>query len=191
MLFAVVFLMMIGWGNAAEPKPDMAKAYQEASRWTHTLRDTPSSAEMLKTGGKILSPSGVCTKRPDQHVKPCSSAKEKNPPQVSSLPPDRIYVFISLSMPKESLVQLMKEAPRHNAVIVMRGLKEDSFLKTAQALKEGGELSGGVEIHPDLFERFQITAVPVFVRVQSDQEVHRLAGNVTLSFAVQKLKETP
>jgi type-F conjugative transfer system pilin assembly protein TrbC len=79
----------------------------------------------------------------------------------------------------------------------MRGLKEDSFKETQKAFADlGKDLESGIEINPEAFETYHIKQVPVFIRVKSTpgkdpQELGRLSGNVSLSFAAKKLKEQP
>ena len=101
---------------------------------------------------------------------------------------EKIYVFVSFSMPKESLRQLLIEAKQYHAILLLRGLKNNSFKETAAFIQSLGEdLQEGLEINPELFATYQIKKVPVFVLVKEDKEVSRLSGNVTLGFAHQKL----
>ncbi|MDP3532601.1 MAG: TrbC family F-type conjugative pilus assembly protein [Alphaproteobacteria bacterium] len=98
---------------------------------------------------------------------------------------DNFYVFVSWSMPLSSLKMLAKEVDAQKAVLVFRGLKEDSFIKTASHFKELGE---GAIIDPLLFRENNINVVPIFIRSTKDHSV-QLKGNVTLSFAKEKLAE--
>ena len=123
----------------------------------------------------------------------------------------RILLFVSFSMPEASLKSLAQEAQRvstqrdasqgvstqgdaprrvstqqHHVVLVMRGLYQDSFVKTASKLQE---LGIAVDIHPELFETHHVTSVPTFVRLVGGQPVHRLKGNVTLDFVVKTFEE--
>jgi type-F conjugative transfer system pilin assembly protein TrbC len=102
---------------------------------------------------------------------------------------NRVFVFVSFSMPKESLQSLLKEAQKYNATLIIRGLYKNSFKETAAILKGFDCQSEGMEINPELFDRFKITHVPVFVQLHNNQEQARLSGNVPLSFAVEKLGE--
>jgi conjugal transfer pilus assembly protein TrbC len=114
-----------------------------------------------------------------------TSIPEKGPDQRETL-----LVFVSLSMPLESLKGLLKDAEKENAVLVIRGLHNNSFKETATFLQEQGlTSSGGMEINPDLFATYGITKVPVFVRMKDGKEENRLSGNVSLGFAAQKLRE--
>jgi type-F conjugative transfer system pilin assembly protein TrbC len=114
-----------------------------------------------------------------------------------------ILVFVSFSMPEASLKSLAQEAQRtwtrgdasqqHHAVLVMRGLYQDSFVKTASKIQE---LGIAVDIHPELFETHHVTSVPTFVRLEDGQPIHSLKGNVTLDFVVkafedQEVEEAP
>ena len=47
-----------------------------------------------------------------------------------------VVVFVSFSMPEASLRALSKAAAEYNAVLVMRGLYEDSFVKTSAKLQQ-------------------------------------------------------
>ena len=118
-----------------------------------------------------------------------------------------ILVFVSFSMPKASLRALAKEAAKHNAVLVMRGLKGDSFKTTQQVFleianetdnpkldlneiaKNAPQDMQGFEVNPELFKIYHIKNVPTFVLVKNQAEVARLSGNVSLSFAAKKLKK--
>lgn len=98
---------------------------------------------------------------------------------------ENLYVFVSWSMPLSSLKKLAQEACTQKAILVFRGLKEDSFIKTASHFKELGE---GSIIDPLLFREHNINSVPTFVKSSKNCSV-TLKGNVTLSFAKQKLEE--
>jgi type-F conjugative transfer system pilin assembly protein TrbC len=97
----------------------------------------------------------------------------------------QILVFVSFSMPELSLKSLFQESPSHNAVLVMRGLYEDSFVKAAQKLQTIGVT---IDINPELFESHNITSVPTFVLLTDDQPTHKLKGNVTLNFVAAKFR---
>ena len=102
--------------------------------------------------------------------------------------PDQILVFVSFSMPEASLKALAQEAFKHNAMLVMRGLYQGSFAKTARKVQG---LGIGVDIHPELFYAHTIRAVPTFILLKAGQAVCRLSGNVPLGFVADKFKEAP
>lgn len=74
-----------------------------------------------------------------------------------------LMVFISLSMPREVIVELSKQAKQHGAMMMLRGFAGDSMAKTeeiAKALNVGGAVW---QINPDAFKVFKIKAVPAIV----------------------------
>ena len=202
------------------PKPNLQKVYNEALRWSKTKLEEMHQPQDLQDTSGI----GLC-KRKDADKSKTSEDEEKSPGILERLPivpgchkknqknvdevldqvmvegqgfqegDDKILVFISFSMPKASLLALSQEAEKHHAVLVMRGLKDDSFKATQIAFQElGSDMLSGIEINPEAFEIYQIKQVPVFVRVKSTTgkeviELGRISGNVSLAFAAQKLRE--
>lgn len=96
-----------------------------------------------------------------------------------------LYIFVSFSMPKESLKALAVEAKKHKAVLVIRGLIENSFLKTAMFLKNLGE---GVVLDPLLFQEYNVVIVPTFIEAHT-AGYKKISGNITLAYALEKFKE--
>lgn len=171
-----------------------SRVFQESLTWA---RDQASKiknqiADVDKSPSQERSP--VC--RPTLGKLPCArkpktqaDAKESTPSlsQGEALQ-GKILVFISLSMPEASLKSLVQEAERFQAVLVLRGLVNDSFKETAEIIQRFGLFA---EINPEAFERYHIQYVPTFVWVdENDQEQARLSGNVTLSFAQKRLRRT-
>ena len=79
----------------------------------------------------------------------------------------QVLIFVSFSMPKTSLKSWMHDANTIHAPVIIRGLVNNSFKATTASIyelvKEG---SGGMQIDPILFERFQIKKVPAVVVTQ-------------------------
>lgn len=96
-----------------------------------------------------------------------------------------ILIFVSLSMPKESLQKLYGEAESLGVPLIIRGLKNNSFKETAEVLKN---LSISVQIDPNLFEEHNINIVPTFVAI-SKNETLQIKGNISLSYAQRKFEE--
>lgn len=121
-----------------------------------------------------------------QHPKRCSiaqsmvqksQARVKRPPAKHS--PD-LMVFVSFSMPLETLRTLNNQVTKQGGKLVFRGLVEGSFKKMVEKLKK---LEAKVLIDPTLFDTYQVTRVPVFIRGQN-----RLAGNVSLEYALARFE---
>lgn len=179
-------------------KPDLEKAYKEGLNFAQN---------QVQENQSIFKPRvGVCQKtRTEDDILKCLKggkgheldikmidAKEKKEEEhlEQTEQMDKIYVFVSFSMPKESIEALLMSAEKHHAVLVLRGLKNNSFKETAKVLydfykNQKGE-GTGFEINPELFQKHNITHVPVFLDVKNQ---NKLSGNVTLNYAVQKLKE--
>ena len=206
MLFALILSVCLSVVEAsvqAQAKPDLQKVYNEALSWSKDkLKEMPNaqqSAAVVKS-----STTGVCRGQQDDKgeltIAPgCPNknrVKKDNDQYVHATVKDpNMLVFVSFSMPKASLTALAKEAEKFGAVLVMRGLKGDSFKDTQAAFQAlGEEERSGIEINPELFETYHIQQVPVFVKVKTIsegelQEMGRLSGNVSLAFAAQKLQE--
>ena len=64
-----------------------------------------------------------------------------------------ILVFISFSMPKSSLIGLSDQSQKYGAILVLRGLYQDSFKKTKEKILGINAKGLRVNIHPELFKR--------------------------------------
>jgi type-F conjugative transfer system pilin assembly protein TrbC len=106
---------------------------------------------------------------------------------VESTPKDaqKLYIFMSLSVPKQVWQDLWKQVGRTPFQFVLRGLPDNSFQKLAEKIKDYG---CPVTINPDLFDKFGVTAVPTFVWVDKGK-FKGVSGNISLEYAVQYLKE--
>jgi type-F conjugative transfer system pilin assembly protein TrbC len=96
---------------------------------------------------------------------------------------ENFLVFVSLSIPKQSLKALYQEARKKNVPLILRGLKNNSFKETALLLRN---LEIELQINPELFRKYQVTRVPSFVLVK-EQQFHTLSGNISLGYAKYKL----
>lgn len=222
MLFVLVIAFLFNVSLAAQSrdikpsKPDLQKVYNEALVWSKTkLEEMPGLQELQSTSGigvckgKDADASNVgdvsadakadlalvpgCTRK--KHPDSEDGSLKSSETQTSQ---DKILVFVSFSMPKASLEALSQGAAQHNAVLVMRGLKNDSFKATQKAFQDlGGQIQSGIEINPEAFDTYHIKRVPVFVLVKAEasnnpkdpsKELARLSGNVSLAFASEKLR---
>lgn len=167
---------------AASPKELAENLVQESQSKMQTLL---SQAQGLKHDAELKVEAILKESTQNLSCGCNKSAGELEPSKAEKQGPARTLIFVSLSMPKESLKGLFKEAEQQQAYLVMRGLKNNSFKETAEILKE---FQIGVSIDPALFEKYHIRAVPTFVKID-DKEPLVLKGNVTLTYANQKFKE--
>jgi conjugal transfer pilus assembly protein TrbC len=161
---------------------ELALAIQEATK-THRRAERLLGQSNLQNIFGDLSVNNGCS----QQV--LNQRKSQNC-QIKLLDPSKgknqTLVFVSFFMPEASLKSLFQEAPLYNAILVLRGLYQDSFVKTAQKLQELGIT---VDINPELFEKHHIASVPTFVFLKDGHSIFSLKGNVTLSFVAQKFKD--
>lgn len=102
---------------------------------------------------------------------------------------DQLLVFVSFSMPDLSLEELSKQAGKFHARLVLRGLHEGSFKKTAEKILEIDKNGLKIDIDPELFKEYQIKQVPTFVLIKNGKEVNRLSGNISLEYAKEELEK--
>ena len=98
-----------------------------------------------------------------------------------------LYIFVSLSMPKTSLLGYLQEAREVGGTLVLRGLKENSYRKTAQMLQAIIKQVGlGVIIEPSLFKKYDVTLVPTVVMAEQNR-FDKIAGNISLKYALEQI----
>jgi conjugal transfer pilus assembly protein TrbC len=117
--------------------------------------------------------------------------------------PGGLTVFVSLSMPKASLEALVAEAERTGATLVLRGMRERSLTKTAEAVQRLiGARQVAWTIDPDAFRRFRVESVPVFVLTRAgarpkacgedvclaDEDYARIAGDMSIAYALDTIE---
>lgn len=113
-------------------------------------------------------------------------------------PQSNILIFVSFSMPKESLRQWLLQADLIKAPVLIRGLVHHSFRETTKAVMEiVSREHGGVLLDPLLFRKFNIEKVPAVVVTDTKclkEEVQKkcetfdvIYGNVTLEYALKEI----
>ena len=100
-----------------------------------------------------------------------------------------LRVFASFSMPEETWIQLSKDLEKIGGIFVLKGLPNGSFqefLQKVMELRKKG-VAVSIEIDPDSFEKYEVTAVPTFVLVNGES-FEKVVGNVSVSYALEKLE---
>jgi conjugal transfer pilus assembly protein TrbC len=101
-----------------------------------------------------------------------------------------LFIFISLGMPDELLLVLANDAEKAGALMVLRGLPNNSFndfAKRLLQLKEKG-LSASIQIHPVLFQEYDVTGVPSFV-LKDEKSFEKVSGNISVEYVLQLFEE--
>ncbi|STX81263.1 putative conjugative transfer protein TrbC [Legionella busanensis] len=85
-------------------------------------------------------------------------------------PAEGAILFISFSMPEETILALADEARSYGIPVVIKGLIDSDFKKTLEKImalhekaKETGRSFSGFSIDPVWFEQFEINTVPALV----------------------------
>lgn len=115
----------------------------------------------------------------------CSKTDPNDLTAVNLKSDPKYLIFISFSMPKETLKALYDSANDNNGVLLLRGLKNGSFKETAQYLKL---LGIGVQIDPMAFKKYKIARVPTILLINNDQ-FKAISGNISFQYAKEKLLE--
>ncbi|MBB4860539.1 conjugal transfer pilus assembly protein TrbC [Novosphingobium chloroacetimidivorans] len=112
--------------------------------------------------------------------------------------------FASLSMPEDSLKQMIADVHKAGGVVVFRGLPGNNGRMFAAAMRRvvSQDASGNVAIDPRLFRAFDIKAVPTYVAVSTGftpcddfacksrvPPFDRVTGNVTVQYALESLAQ--
>lgn len=112
-----------------------------------------------------------------------------------------LMVFVSLSMPKETLARIIDQAELTGATLVFRGLKGNSMTKMGEEISTLiGTRTVSAVIHPPAFQQFTVTRVPVVVIARPDassvmddgcskaDSFVKVTGDVTLDYALDYIE---
>jgi len=97
----------------------------------------------------------------------------------------KTFIFVSHSMNDEALKAYFKEAMANDAILVMRGLVNNSFIDTKVKCEE---LQISYEINPVLFDLFKIEIVPVIIH-QDGEIIKKVTGHISLKDAFEIFHE--
>jgi conjugal transfer pilus assembly protein TrbC len=101
-------------------------------------------------------------------------------------------IFVSLSMPAESLNRLVDQAIRFNAPLIIRGTVNDSLAATvAKVSAVLNKREAEFQIDPRLFTRFNIASIPAFVAISPDnRKSGTIFGDVSASYALETMERS-
>lgn len=81
-----------------------------------------------------------------------------------------LMVFVSFSLPRETLQRIVSQAEKSGAVLVLRGLKGNSLTQMGEEIaKLVGDRNVTAIIHPPAFKQFDVKRVPSMVLARSGQ----------------------
>lgn len=153
-------------------------------------RVTPTSEQAKLPGKAVLDPA--------QLAKQFQQIQDPRNPADKALP---AMVFVSLSMPSETLKVLARDSALSGVPLLVRGLKygvgQDNIRRGLEELRPYAELGANILVHPEAFETYGISAVPAFVvdpdaasgcaDGQCASRAKRVVGEVTLEYAMGEI----
>lgn len=110
-------------------------------------------------------------------------------------------IFVSFSMPKQSLEQWLAVSRQLHIPLVLRGMIDNSIKKTEQAIIPlVKKVHGGFQINPVLFRSFNIQQVPAIVVINhhgcrtdaecgDKKQFDVIYGQTTMNYALSQLSE--
>lgn len=112
----------------------------------------------------------------------------------------RVYVFVSRTVPANSLDRILADAARAGATVVWRGLVGSNMKETFRELRRMGEVhQASMQLDPTKFRNYGITAVPTTVlaigadpkcssgRCTDPGEYYAVSGDVSLEYALEEI----
>lgn len=115
---------------------------------------------------------------------------------------ERVYIFVTLDMPKSTLRKLAQDVAKVDGALVLRGFYDGSLKKTYARIGELGLKSGNIQVNPDAFHKYKIDKAPSFVLVKKlgmyesldldgcaiPEDYIKISGDVSLDFALEKME---
>jgi conjugal transfer pilus assembly protein TrbC len=196
LLIAIAHANPIGAETLAMPSPAQVDA--AAAKAATVLASPELHADAVASDTRTLKAVPLATPQPGVLDKLFAQVEQ---PQFPALPQAQLLVLVSFSMPKEALQNLAHQADKAGAVLVLRGLVEDSLDKTAKAIQAvvGPGADATFQVNPNVFRTYGVQAVPSFVIAKppaKDNSTCALGtdyvsvrGDVTLEYALRKLGE--
>lgn len=183
-LLLPVMLLITGLAQASE-HTENRKFIQEQLKLDRQRFQSLQTPEFLKQ------PRPVSPK--DQSFLDAQAQQFRQSMQPGEKPVDEALVFVSFSMPPDELKQRVRDAAALRIPVVIRGMVNGDMRATANAVaglvRETN--TGGVQIDPTTFRKYNITAVPVLIVTCGSQgeRFDRLQGDVTLHQALKRVAE--
>jgi conjugal transfer pilus assembly protein TrbC len=128
--------------------------------------------------------------------------RQTTPGSVPGKDVPELMVFISFSLPKETLQRIITQAEKSGAVLVLRGLKGNSLTRMGEEIAElVGARNVTAIIHPPAFKQFKVRQAPALVLARSGQASQigedgcapassfiRVDGDVTQDYALDLIE---
>lgn len=178
-----------------------ASAETELERSSRILKEID---ERVVNQYRAPAPNITALPQPATAANPADLARQfrQQPLQTKPAIPE-MMIFVSFSMPRESLLRIVEQSERTGARLIFRGFYGDKMTDMAARI---GALLGKhhVEavIHPPAFSQFKVTQVPALVLAQSDagdqldsgcaqpDRYVKVTGDVSQDYALEYIERT-
>ena len=210
-VFAVISIAGTSPAFAQTPSMPSEDALNKAMQATQR-RAAGVMEELDKTGNGVLPPAvagqrGMPSLDGAEGFDPAALAEKyrtmKEGMSKSAKDSAELVVFVSLSMPPAALNRIGEQAKKAGAIVVFRGLKyglrKGAWADSMNALKPIADTGADVQINPELFDRFNVQAVPTLVVSAAPQEGCQgnacaassasVVGDVSMDYALEKLSQ--
>lgn len=174
------------------------QAEQDVDTWLKTLKSKKISVDNNKARGDLSNEKGVNLDALMDRYNKADFASGK-----SETDYPKLIAMVSLGMPKNSLVRIVKDAHKSGGRVIIRGMLEGNNLKKTAAYIQDVIVSAGtgrIDIDPRPFRTFKVDRVPAFVVTKQSYSLckdtdckintpvyDKLSGNVSLQFALQHM----
>jgi len=142
--------------------------------------------------------------QPATTANPADLAKQfrQQPLQTKPAKPE-MMIFVSFSMPRESLLRIVEQSERTGARLIFRGFNGDKMTDMSKRISTllGNHRVEAV-IHPPAFTQFKVNQVPALVLAQSDagdqldsgcaqpDRYVKVTGDVSQDYALEYIERT-
>jgi len=170
------------------PSSDMQQTFEEGMAWAkEEMKQGVFEKESIHPSEKISDDKNSLIDKEEGFFK-CfkSNNSHLEAPSLS----ESLSIFISFSVPEESLKELSYGLEKTGGVFVIRGLPHNSFrefFEKTKSLKEKGILAP-ILIDPEAFENFNIERVPTFA-LKNGESFEKYEGNIPLSDSLRLFSE--
>jgi len=181
-VFAVISIAGTSPAVAQTPSMPSEDALNKAMQATQR-RAAGVMEELGKTGNGVLPPAvagqrGMPSLEGAEGFDPAALAEKyrtmKEGMSKSAKDSAELVVFVSLSMPPAALNRIGEQAKKAGAIVVFRGLKyglrKGAWADSMNALKPIADTGADIQDNSELFERFNVQAVPNMVVSAASQE---------------------
>lgn len=185
-----------GAADQEDPTVRVRRAMDQAYEQARAQKAEMAKPENVKTA-PLLAPEQL---RKTQSVDPMLIANKYREAGVGQQKTTRdLLIFVSTSMPPKALEMLGRQAKQAGAVMVLRGFKKPlgtpgAMKETEKAMQPVVATGASLQINPQLFGRYSVTAVPTFVIADVEEgcggetcasQSYALAGDTTLEYALE------